>query len=110
VSAADARRGINEALFREINERLEALGQTFARPQETVDFICECANPECADRIGMTLSEYESVRAEPTRFAVKPGHADTEVEAVVSETDRFVVVDKRDRETVAVSRDTDPRA
>ena len=46
----ERRIGMNEALFREVNERLEELAQGFAHP-ETLDLICECGNVSCASRI-----------------------------------------------------------
>jgi hypothetical protein len=44
----------------------------------------------------MTLEEYERVRSQRDRFAVVPGHENGEIERVVEEADRFLIVDKRD--------------
>jgi hypothetical protein len=41
----------------------------------------------------LTVAEYESVRLIPTQFLVLPGHVLNEVERVVEQIDRFVVVD-----------------
>ena len=41
-----------------------------------------------------SVSEYEALRSEPNRFAVRPGHVFPEVERIVSENDRFAVVEK----------------
>lgn len=71
----------NEVLFREVNERIQAL-----RPPSTfVEFVCECAKAECDAPISTTHQEYESLRSVPYRFAVKPGHALPLVELVVVE-------------------------
>ena len=60
---------MNEALFREVNERIEELAQSFAHP-ETLDLICECGNASCASRIEMDRDEYEHVRSDSTTFAI----------------------------------------
>lgn len=39
--------GQNEATFREINERIEALNEAFAVVTETFDVVCECADSGC---------------------------------------------------------------
>ena len=71
----------NEVLFREVNERIQAV-----RPPSTfVEFVCECAKADCGDPISMTHQEYESLRSVPYRFAVKPGHATPSIELVVVE-------------------------
>jgi hypothetical protein len=42
----------------------------------------------------MTLDEYEALRAEPTRFAVKPGHVLPDQERIVEERPGYAVVEK----------------
>ncbi|MGH3105551.1 MAG: hypothetical protein ACRDN6_15780 [Gaiellaceae bacterium] len=106
----DVRLGLNEALFRDVNERLAELGEKFARPDERTDFICECARPDCTERIAMTLAEYEGVRADGRRFLVRPGHVALEVETVVSEHEEYAVVEKRDPEAAEVAAALDPRS
>jgi hypothetical protein len=85
----------SQSLFREVNERTEALP---SRPPSTfIEYVCECSLDGCAENISLTSSEYEAVRRHPTRFAVLPGHVDRMVERVipgVSAIDRYEVVDK----------------
>jgi hypothetical protein len=57
----------------------------------------------------MTLAEYESVRADPRQFAVARGHVLAEVERMVSETDRYSVVAKKEGTPAAVAVEEDPR-
>jgi hypothetical protein len=38
------------------------------------DFLCECADVECALRLRLTLDEYEEIRADPRRFLMATGH------------------------------------
>ena len=59
----------NQALIREVNERIEQVAEDAAHPA----FLCECANPDCVDMIVLSVAEYESIRSSPTRFPVKPG-------------------------------------
>ena len=92
MSAREKRLAENEAFFRGINERLEE--QTPNSATELV-VLCECADEDCARRLTLAHSEYESVRAEPTHFVVAHGHADLEIEEVVWRTDGFEVVRKR---------------
>ena len=55
----ERRIGLNEATFREINERIEDLAATF-EVGERLDLICECGNASCASRIEMSHEDYES--------------------------------------------------
>lgn len=99
------RQARNEALIREVNERIERLDRVAeeARPgdePERFEFLCECGaggNEEiaCEERIEMTVAEYEEIRAQDDRFALVPGHENEELEEVIRRTDRFVVVDKK---------------
>jgi hypothetical protein len=87
-----ARMARTEAAFREVNE---AIAETAARFEaEEADFICECADPQCAHRVAAGLTEYEDVRAEATHFLLAPGHHEPKVERVVERADGFEVVEK----------------
>jgi hypothetical protein len=86
--------GLNEVLFRDVNERLKEVGTSFSLVAETARFVCECGELGCAEPIEMTLAEYESLRADPKRFAVKPGHEITDVERVVEEREGYFIVEK----------------
>ena len=100
----------NEALFRDVNERVKEVDRSHNIPVEDLwDFLCECANSGCLERLSLTLGEYEDVRSNPTTFVVKHGHERPEVEAVVSATDRYVIVEKHPGED-AIARATDPRS
>ena len=109
----DERRAKNEALFREVNERVAEVATQFLEEGEThrqpVGFSCECARPYCGEPISMTLGEYETIRAEPTHFAVSPGHERLEIESVIERHPTYLVVEKRDQEAQEVARETDPR-
>ena len=86
----------NQALFREVNERVEKLNEAFSLLLPVGEFVCECADAACAERIGLTMQEYEAVRAHASRFLVAPGdaHYVPEVERVVEKHERFWIVEK----------------
>ncbi len=76
-------------LFRAINERIRALeGNKLAGEY---DFCCECEDETCTGVVRLTAEEYESVRADVSRFAVLPGHEQA-ADEVLRLTNRFVVV------------------
>jgi hypothetical protein len=93
----DDRLAKNEALLREVNERIHEVGERLhvLPDDELLDFRCECGRPECESPIAMTASEYEHVRADNDRFTVLPGHEEDDIERVVERTDRYLIVDKR---------------
>jgi hypothetical protein len=87
----------NQALFREINERVKELNVGFSAVIETGEWICECANDSCVERVAMSVEEYEAVRACGSRFFVAPGdqHVWPDVEWVAERNDRFWIVEKK---------------
>jgi hypothetical protein len=105
VTAAE-RRALNEDIFREMNERLEQLGEEFGKG--SIEFVCECADPACSESLSIPASVYEAVRADGRRFVMVPGHQRAELERVIEERADYVVVEKLD-EAGEVAADTDPR-
>ena len=96
------RQARNEALVREVNERISTLdrgaaGSGAVEGDETFGFHCECGRGAgCGEMVWMTLPEYEVVRQQDDRFAVVPGHETNGVEHVVDRNERYVIVDKVD--------------
>jgi hypothetical protein len=89
----EERAGRNEALFREVNERVEELHEARSG-HDVAEFVCECADDSCTERIPVPLQVYEDVRADPRRFIIHPGHQHSELEHVVDADDRFLIVEK----------------
>jgi len=110
-SPREGRVGRNEALFREVNERIEELAVFHDFGASRFELVCECANLECAAVIDMTVSEYEAVRADGRRFLVAPAesHVVADVERIVERFDRYWVVEKTGG-AAEVAADNDPRA
>jgi hypothetical protein len=105
--AQEKRLALNEALFRDVNERIREISDTFGQKDATYNFLCECSDPMCAERVVLTPAEYRHVRAESTRFVVAKGHAMPEIESVVEHAKDHVVVEKEGAAAdVAVHLDT----
>jgi hypothetical protein len=102
--------GLNEAVFRQVNESLQSLNEGFGTITDTMVLICECGDPACADQIEMSVREYEQVRADPALFAVTPGHETVEVEGVVRKGAGYDVVRKNAGLPSRVAEATDPRS
>ena len=83
----------NEKLFREVNERVAQMHTGHAYGPDP-EWVCECGDETCFERIDVALDEYQEVRAHDNWFVIKPGHEKTDVERVVRERDAFLVVEK----------------
>jgi len=83
-------------LFREVNERIERITDTFQLVNPTIHFVCECANTTCTEQISLTRDEYEGLRRRPGHFAVVAAdrHVWSDVERVVENVTRYWVVEK----------------
>ena len=110
MSSREERIGLNEAIFREVNERIEALAQTFELKEEPLDLVCECGDAACVQRITMSREESEQLRANAHLFAVHPGHEIPDVEEVVSRLKGYDVVSKNEGVPERVAEETDPRS
>jgi hypothetical protein len=98
----------NEATTRQINEQIEQ-AHAAAPIEGHIRVLCECGRQDCDHLIAMTLAEYESLRADPRQFAVTHDHVMADMEQVVTETDRYAVVAKREGTPAAVAVEEDPR-
>jgi hypothetical protein len=98
-----------EALFRDVNERIAESAQRFNSSES--EFVCECADPTCTERVAASLDEYEDVRHDGTYFLLVPGHEDTDVERVVARPrPRLMVVKKVEPNVARTVRRLNPRA
>jgi hypothetical protein len=113
VSASEERIARNEALFREFNERVETMAETFDLRSEgdslRIGFVCECGNLDCLERLDLTRAAYEEVRSHPRRFVVVPGHEDMSIARLVAEGEGYLVVEKLE-EAADVAVEHDPRS
>jgi hypothetical protein len=109
MSEHEARVGLNEAVFREVNERIEDLAERFNLQDRPLDLVCECGDENCTERISMTLAEYEELRKDSKQFAVYPGHEFHHVEEVVAHCRGYDVVRKQEGEAAKLAEASDPR-
>jgi hypothetical protein len=110
MDSRQERAGRNEALFREVNERLESLNETFSALTNTFQVVCECDKTDCIKQIDVTRGTYEEVRADAAQFFVVPGHEDPAAESVVARTDAYLIVRKHPGRAEQLAVETDPRS
>ena len=96
-----------ESAFREVNEAIARTAVKFEADE--AEFVCECADPECAHRVPAELDEYEDVRADPTHFLIAPGHDEPRVERVIDRTADYAVVEKFGETVERIVRRLNPR-
>jgi hypothetical protein len=105
------RKAANEAVFREVNERIEALQRGFAVTQkQPLHIVCECDRLDCTSRITVSVERYEGVRAHSDEFFVIEGHEDSSVEEVVDTGPEYLIVRKKPGEPREIAESTDPRS
>ena len=107
----ERRAGKNQALFSEVNERVNEINPAHETWLAQTDWVCECADDMCTERVELTPEEYEKVRESPKRFFVLPDddHVVPEVELVVERQPRYWVVEKVGL-AAAVTEHLDPRS
>jgi hypothetical protein len=110
MSSRETQVGLNEAVFREVNERIENLAETVDLKSEPLDLVCECGDGACVQRITMSHAEYEQLRSDPRQFAVHPGHEIPGVETVVGKGKDYAIVEKDHGVPEQVAEQTDPRS
>jgi hypothetical protein len=99
--------GQNEALYRKVNEEIEAINTRASTHEFSI--ICECGELDCRAPISISRERYERARADPTRFILLPGHQmEDELEIVVETTRAYVIVEKTSREARKLARGTNP--
>ncbi len=109
VEERERRIGRNEALFREVNERIERVTEALQVGPEELSILCECGDESCFEHVDVSIAEYERVRSRSTWFFVRPGHEHAEVEEVVERQEAYHVVRKHEGPAAAQARELDPR-
>ena len=75
----------------------------------TSSFRCECGDEDCTYAIRLTDTEYESVRAYATHFAIALNHENPESEQLIEEHERFAIVEAVSGDAAKLARRSDPR-
>lgn len=102
----EERRGLNEAVFRTVNEQIAELGDRSG--MNRIEIVCECANGHCLEPLVVAAGEYDEARRDPTTFIVCEGHEDPEIERVLGRHHGHLLVRKLG-EAAEVAVATDPR-
>lgn len=114
MEARAARLAKNEALFRDVNERIAEVAHSLADDGERLlleGLVCECVDPLCTQRLGpIAPEEYEAIRGDARRFLIVPEHDDPQEETVVEKRTGYWIVEKREGVPADVARKLDPRA
>jgi hypothetical protein len=99
----------NEAVARQVNERLEDLNEVFSAFTDSFAIICECGDASCTDQIHLSRADYSRLRSDPTHFAVIIGHELPDTEYVVERRQGYDVVRKREGLAARLAEATDPK-
>jgi hypothetical protein len=111
MSDEQARRvGLNESIFRQVNEQIGSLDRGFGTETPTMTVICECASGDSTEPLEIPVADYEMVRADSRHFVVVRGHEQPEFETIIDSNDRYDVVEKREGAPVELAEKTDPRS
>lgn len=109
MDARQERLARNEVLFRDVNERVRDIAAAHGKDDHLYEFYCECSNVDCTFQLRATLTEYETVRAHPTRFMIAPDHWLPEIEEVVEKSEHWWAVEKQG-EPGELAEELDPRS
>ena len=97
---------MNEALFREVNERIEQLQDDAAGSEHVQRSCASAAQLDCTERFAITNEEYRELRSDVHRFAVVPGHERPDVERASRRRGGYIIVEKTDPDAAeAAERD-----
>jgi hypothetical protein len=96
VDAREERTARNEALWREVNDRIDEVDEAMrVLPDDALlSFHCECGEASCTEMISLTPAEYQEARRDVDTFVVLPGHEHPELERPIKQTERYSLVDK----------------
>jgi hypothetical protein len=100
---------MNEALFREVNERIGDLQETDLGAYGEMLIVCECGGAECTKRLSVSSEEYAQTREDSRTFIVLPGHVVPEVERVIRTGPGYEIVEKAPGDPAELAENTDPR-
>jgi hypothetical protein len=97
----------NEAIFRVGNERMAEWEERHEHGGRE-RYLCECADPDCREKVELTHSQYEYVRSDSCWFVAVPGHEVPDVETVIDSHEGWNVIEKKP-EVAHIAKATDPR-
>ena len=95
---SEERRKKNEEDFRAFNvanrQAMEVVMDDDSKREFPLGMVCECSNPNCFERIELSVSERRLIRKDSNMFVIVPGHQDESIEEVVGESQSYALVKK----------------
>ncbi|MFL5937171.1 MAG: hypothetical protein ACJ744_00895 [Gaiellaceae bacterium] len=101
-----ARKARNQALYREVNERIAELAAHFEVASGPQAFVCECSQLGCTELLQLPAAAYRRLRDDPTTFLVLTGHEDLDHETVVERADGYLLIRKKPGADAQTARTT----
>ena len=91
----------NEQIIRNRNtEAINGIKKYFQHDKKVKDapleFVCECSAIDCAEKVTMTINEYERIHSRKDLFAIAAGHQTPSIEEVLVSRDDYSVVEKEE--------------
>jgi hypothetical protein len=81
-------------LFRQVNDRVRTLNEAFEPILAGGEWVCECADSRCVERIELSLAEYDAIRAHAGRFVALAGHDVSGADRIVERVNGYVIVEQ----------------
>lgn len=107
MAIAERRQIENEMIFRRANEQvtdgldeLDAMHieddniELLRKEDLALEFICECSDENCKERVQMKLSTYQMIHVDRKCFVIRVGHQVEAIEEIVSTGPDYSVVRK----------------
>ncbi len=98
INQSEERRKKNEIEFRDFNvanrEALENVMDEESKVSFPLGMVCECSNPNCFERIELTVAQRKEIRKDPLVFVIAPGHQDNQIEKVIDQHKYYALVKK----------------
>jgi|SRR5829696_838290 len=104
----EKRIALNEAMFRQANERAKDWEERHSEDEVEL-YFCECGKPDCHEKVNLREADYERVRSDSRRFVVVPSHEMPDVETVIEQNDGWAIIEKAPEVTPIVEA-LDPRS
>jgi len=100
---------VNEGDSRSANEWAQSMTDRMDPNSDVEPYRCECSDADCEATVSLSRAEYEAVRANGTTFAIAPNHENPEIDLLVSQNERFAVVEKLPGQAAGIVERSDPR-
>ena len=95
MTEAQKRRAENEVVFKLRNNAMKNVAKMVVPTERNNDlplnFVCECSNESCTEKIQLTIDQYDSARVSNRYFIVRPGHEQLDLESVKLHGEFYVV-------------------